>query len=663
MNLSKLISFGYRDAIAIVNQFNDYFSKYDGAKVCVSFDGIANTLREFGDYRRTNYVDLKNPSSVSNFLFGFREHWYTRKNSKASLETRNSIWMMFRQMMAFCMQNELVATTAIPPGNKKLNCRNITREAKLLRKINSGDYIDNTNIIEIDLSRNDEEYLDELHKKFISVRDDFLSASLKEIEETKRLYTEGEKLAQSVCFKELLAKIAKDKISNRVQGANHLKPNHPNYLPNLLCYIKNKHDSLVLGYGRCGINLTHDSNLRYSFSRYVNKSIEADILSFYLGRLSARKLIPFFVYFLIKFPKLRVTSLLNLEIEEGADSKSSFSIVGESGGLIRIKTVKHRAHAKKSEVLDDESTDILELLIRMTTPFRNYLKKNNNPHYKRLFLKINGGDSFGNPSALLQKNISKTFGSQAHLIGSKRLSSNELATAKNSFLANHKQLEPYLGKVTPRQLPVIGGIITWFDTQGDAIAAAKVLGNTSKMTMDSYIPQPLQRLMNERLIRRFQNLLICASTADRDYMLEATDFRTQDELFIFLSQMLESDNVACRQSVTNILRSKLETKVPKQKTCIPAGDKFKQIKVSIEENSLAILFLYGEHVEKHLDIKGKNIDNIDESSPIFWKGLSDSLKIILPKNNTNRELVSIYESAISLVDNLRGKINFPNLMV
>jgi len=665
-DLSKLSIFG-NTGLSMVTVFNEYNKRFNGMP---PYCQIRLALNQMGDYGKTTSVDFECSKSVTNFLFGFRSYFYTTTNLSSTLPNRNAVWMRFRQFINYCMLERVVEKALIPPGNKKLNNKDVVRKNQLIEKMSSENPQDEKTVVTISLSRNDDDYLDELQAQFVAVKDAFLKTARREIAEIEKNFLKGKDLSSKVKWSKLQKKIAdsgeigvtfRDK---SIEKRPHLfRHNHPDFVPNALCYITNKHDGLFLGHKNCGLDSTEDLALKNLSQTDGNMS--ADAWDGYLARVTTRHLVPFFVYFLVRFPNYRMYSLLDAEIEGKHGIQTLVSSVGENGDTERLTIDKKRASDEKSGYLDDEAMNILKLLIDLTAPFRRKLKHKNNPAYKSLWLVVDGGDSFGEPRPMNHKALRRSFGSNARHIDSGELARNDLAVAKNSYLASHEELAPYIASATLKKLPPIQGILTWFESLGDASKAATVLGNTKKMTMDSYIPKPIQDLMNIRMIRRFQNLIICAATGGKKYMLEATDFNTLDELHDFLSQMLldDPDNAPDAQNtltIKQIIKQKLglnKEDVIKIETEMEAELQNKQMRVSISVESLAMLFLYEEHIDR-ANIKDSG-DIEGKTNPKFWSVLAKTLHRLLPNHPVNREFSSIYSKSLSRADKLRDKASFP----
>ncbi|MEQ2355293.1 hypothetical protein [Pseudoalteromonas piscicida] len=667
-DLSSLKVFG-EVGVKMVKAYNDYFSRFNGEP---PYQNCRTVLLQMAIFAKSSFVDFTDVKSVTDFLYGFRTYLFTTSNLRSNLPSRNNYWMTFRRYIQFLMLEGVIAKGLIPPGSKKLNNRSLVRESQLIEKINSENPYDEKSIISINLSLNDEEYLDELESKFIDVKEAFLSASLREINEIKKAFNYGKTLAKRVNWESLQKKIelAEKKGSPYHDFENstpiHLfRQNHPEFISNVLCYIKNKHHGLFLGYENCGLDSEADDALKYIHR--ACGGISASKLGGYLGRVTTRMLTPFFVYFLIRYPSFRVYSLLDAEIEGKSSLMNNYTSVGENSQTLRFTIDKLRAHDEKSGYLDDEAKEILQLLIELTTPFRAKLKYEKNPNYKKLWLVVNGGDSYGLPRPMNQKALRRTFGLNARLIETGSLARNDLAVAKKSFLASHCELSPYIGTATLKKLPPIQGILTWFESLGDSAKAATILGNTKKKTMESYIPKPIQHLMNIRMIRRFQNLIICAATTGKDYMLEATDFSSIDDVQKFLSDMLLVERSGGKDTeysltIKQILmanRNINPTEADRLTSTLKVAKSQKKIHISISADSLAALFLFEEHLN-NTSYCSQNFQ--DQNSPSFWSELAKTLHQLLPNHPLQREFSSIYFKAMEKVDELRGKVTFPKVM-
>jgi len=670
-DLSALMSLGEEKSKQFLAAYNSYCGKYRNGTYYGLLRNILSRLGEFHEGRLTHFSV---PKSVYAMLVDFRTFWYTNKKSTMRLPSRNDVWMGFCGFLRFCIQEKILVEVPIPQGNKKLNNRTVLREEKQLKARDSDNPLDENSIVPISLARSDDDYLDELYFQFCDSREAFLKAALREINGIETIFQEGQKIVEATDYAELTkilktADGSKWPYYDRDKKAHLFASTHPKQKANVLCYIANHHDGLFLGWKKCGMDLQEDPALKRVFIHEKNVNtdtvLRAADVDKYLGRMTTRMLVPFFVYLLIKNPKSRIASLISVEIDGKNGVNLFLTDAGESKGKVRAKTVKNRAHAEKSQIQDLESLRVINLLIELTTPFRALLKKMGHPDCHKLWLCVDGGDSLGMPRWMNDKSLRKSFGMNAKRLGDPNLLRNDRSVAVNSFLNSHAELEPYIQSATLSKLAPIVGIINWFETEGNSESAAKVLGHSVKTNMDSYIPRLIQSLMNERVIRRFQNLLICAATANMERMLEASDFTSIEELHEFLAQTLleEKDQTNASTSEKSICRIFTDKYNDTAVDVDVENGNGKQLRVSISEHNLVLLFLYQEHIDSSgiAQSSTEDFEQPEVSAILFWANLSRALHRVLPDSSYGREFSSIYKNAITRMDSCRGTIIFPVL--
>jgi hypothetical protein len=681
ISLEPLKVLGNEISLPLIRAFEGYVSRY---RDCCNAYIISTPLKALARYIETLDYKPESHQTWREVIFGFRTYWFTDDTVNQSLPVRNSSWMAFKSFIEYCMLEGALPHILVPPGNPKLNNKNLLRDAKVLSLLESDNPTDYSGIIPIRLDSDDEQYLDELNDRFSLVKSDFLNAAREEIERTKSQFIQGSKYAESIEWEKLNEAIDysiesgtpyKERTKGTHEFVHFFNVAHSNYRANIFSYIKNKYNNIYFGPQRCGINEVSDIGLAKLGSAVTHKKIHLKVshseFEEYIGRMTCRRIVPFLVLLLIKHSKLRISSLLDIEIEDKYGRNNFIYVIGENGNVECLKMTKNRAHSEKHEILDEESSCALNLIYEMTSPFREYLKSKGDPHYKKLFLVVNGGDSNGVPRPANINSIRITYGGKVNRLLNGDgdylpLKANEKSVAKKSFLYSHPKLHGYAGRVRLKDLPTLGGILKWFDTLGDLKQASMTMGNTVKVCMNSYIPVPVQSLMNKRVIRRFQNLLICAATAGKECMLEATDFSCMSEVHHFLSQMMISDSTEDSSDVKNLKKylSVIIDRHPKEidnEIDAPDGVNNKKVRISVCVNSLAALFIYEEHIEaSNLSIEQMRVKT-NETTPLFWKELSKTLKCYIPKNKANRELNSIYQSALSKVDSLRGVLSFSDI--
>ena len=665
-DLSKLISFGLEKAQGMVASYESFCDRYAGVTHYNDLRGILNVL---GDYCAQDENDLSTPKALTDFFCGFRVYWYTTSNIKRQLFYRNSIWMVFRNYLSLCITDKVFPKFLIPAGNSKLNNKSKYRVFKESQLKQSETPIDEGSIVPIDLSRNDYEYLNILHERYKEAEQAFLNSSLKEIRHIERQYNKFHKLVSKKKWLKLRKKIARSKslgypfyevvkTKDGFRKAHLFTQLHPRYESNILTYIQYKYDGICFGAARCGFFEVFDRELNIAFTEtdYKNKIKQSDI-DIFLGRITTRMLVPFFVYLLISFPHLRISSLLDAEVG-GNSINSLLSSAGSSEDSMRISVGKNRGKTHQSSLIDDRTISIINLLCEITNNLRCYLNFKNSDIKNKLWVKVNGGDSYGQPGWVNTRSLRRCFGMNAKHLESDKLKRNERDVALNSFLYRHVELHPYLNIATLNKLPEIKAIIKWFETDGDINEVSDLLGNSKKVCQFHYVPYHIQFLMNVRTIRRFQNLLLCCSLGDKALIKEVTDFKSESQIHDFLSQMLVDHTIEDKTKnvvdLINVLSQRLGFILSQTNEL----NTDKKVLILIDEQLLSILFCYADFLSNSVRKEGAKLKLNAQSK--MWIELSVDLHNYLKSSNANRVFKGIYKRAIILASKNKDNVSFPS---
>lgn len=641
---------------------NQFVTSYN--KFCSTYNSHSNgkklrqLLKAFGCFAESRPVDFSSPSQVYSTFFDFRKYWFTTDMYRLNVTSRNDLWYLFLQFLEFCMLDNILPDSVLPPGDPTLFQRRPSNE------LGAQDAKAIFSLVDIDLSLTDEAYLDALHSKLRKARDAFMSCARLEIEATRHLLQKGESILARTSIETLRVRMNANSASGHrykelittgcgKRWVNIFSARHPDFLPNVLTYITHELHGVYDGTSRRGRS-SPDAALAY-----VQDGISTDKLSGYLGILTSRRAVAFFVFLLLKNPRFTVEGLLAAEVDGHHGINELISTAGENGDTVRMQVKKPRAHSTKAQLLDEESADVLRLLLRLTQPLRDHLKRTGSPDFNRLWIAVRSAGS--PPRWMTHSAMYIHFGRDAKRLDDPTLSAYGRHMASSSFLSRNQSLHPYIRTANLRLLRVTQGLLTWFESGGDIQKVANTLGNSAKVSLDHYIPPSLQLIMNRRMVRRFQNLLISAATVSEPYMLEVTDFSNMDRLHAFLAQSLLIDSERpgdLADSITSYLRNSenADTSITAVSLDVDTA-----LRVSISERNLAVLFLYQEHIEKDQDIAstGLQADCATHTTPQFWISLSRTLHAILPNDRTHREYHTIYQDALMTCNELRGRILFP----
>jgi hypothetical protein len=674
-NLSPLLSLGDVIANKIVIGLQRYCSSYNSLATAKCLRTVLNML---GSYFKTHPADLITQSSLYSFLFDFRVEWYTSNTITQRLDTRNSSWDVFIAFVNHLIYEGTLPRVVVPPGQPKLHRRDIivnnTLFAQIKPKMVDNSYINS--LVPISLERTDTEYLTELEIHFINARDIFLSCAQREISVIKHDMLKGKELIESVNYSELtrivnstldtkypyrIYRDSNDLLCHKVEPKRNVSrlisvfgPQYVNGYKNILARIKYEHD----GYYATVIN-RRSNNTDKALINIPRTIPSTRILAAHLGLISARSIVPFFVYMLLKNPKFTVEGLADIDVEGKNGVTRFLQTAGDESTNKRMKIKKGRAKVEKTEILDAETKDVLGLLLQLTEPFRIYLKKQNDPSYNKLWL-CGGYTGNERPYQISVEMIRQHFGQQAYRIDrDDGMGRSKLGVAKRSFLNSHAELKSYIKIATLSRLRTTTGLIKWFESGGDVNTVARTFGHSTKVSIDHYIPTQLQLIMNIRKIRQFQNLLIIAATADEPYMLDVSDFTSIEDLHLFLAHIF--DNNTYTNELTKTLQSRMikSTSLP---TLACNNHDIEKILINISTDTLAILFLYEEHLNMlggAASIEGMYDPN--KSTPEFWHKLSIAIRTTILNEPSMRKLRPIYYEAVEKTKNIRGRLNFDRL--
>jgi hypothetical protein len=198
-----------------------------------------------------------------------------------------------------------------------------------------------------------------------------------------------------------------------------------------------------------------------------------------------------------------------------------FLVMTDEIGRSIFSVDKPRAGVRKYVPLTRRANRVMHHLLRATAQVRALLKRTGSKHWRYLFLGFSGGGC---------GRLGHTRIRSEHLTGNNVLSLSRLYPELDAGGLIKGTLD--FAKIRTTQ-----GMLEWFDS-GSVHQVSRKLGNTYQVALEHYIPRPLIRLWNERIIRRFQNTLIALATHGEDYLLDVTDLRDYGELQEFIAQLV-----------------------------------------------------------------------------------------------------------------------------
>ncbi|WP_292038171.1 hypothetical protein [Massilia sp. UBA6681] len=186
----------------------------------------------------------------------------------------------------------------------------------------------------------------------------------------------------------------------------------------------------------------------------------------------------------------------------------------ETDGGLTLSVLKQR-DAKdgwQHVTLKHEAAELVRKWIEVTTPLRNYMKRNGVAGWQNLILYT------GNP-----------LGAPAHFTRSSNINS----AFRHFALTYEAVLGQLASYVTIPRIKSTRGVLVFLETL-DITKMASELGNTNETSLRHYLPDAIWNYFSTRWLRIFQNLLIVEATKDTPYMQRALHFSTADEMDEFL---------------------------------------------------------------------------------------------------------------------------------
>lgn len=198
-----------------------------------------------------------------------------------------------------------------------------------------------------------------------------------------------------------------------------------------------------------------------------------------------------------------------------------YLIATDVDGVLLFSADKPRARKRITTVLSPLAKEIVEYVLRITAPVRRVLKGKGDRGWRFLFLGMQKNGVIGPPRVHLSVYLTRDnqYFSLTRLYPD--LSSGGLAR----------------GTLDYRRIRNTQGVLRWFET-GSVAEVARTLGNTSRVTLQHYLPPALLHAWNVRLVRYFQQVLVVLASEGETYQLDVSDFYKLDDLLKFIADLV-----------------------------------------------------------------------------------------------------------------------------
>jgi hypothetical protein len=236
----------------------------------------------------------------------------------------------------------------------------------------------------------------------------------------------------------------------------------------------------------------------------------------FLGILNPVDMAVAAVILIQEHPNLTPRALIEAQLLD--ERGHTYLVATEDRSCLMFSVEKPRARTRKYAHLTPRAARVMRHLIRATAPVRAVMRRAGSPLWRCLFVG-NGGRGFG------------------HLdVGPKQLT----ATNLPSLARYYPELQVAgltRGTLDFSKVRATQGILEWFAT-GSFRAVSKKLGNTYQVALENYIPPELIRIWNEKVLRRFQNILIALASSNESYSLAVSDAPDEGSFNSFIDQVV-----------------------------------------------------------------------------------------------------------------------------
>jgi hypothetical protein len=270
-----------------------------------------------------------------------------------------------------------------------------------------------------------------------------------------------------------------------------------------------------------GMSLTVDARRRYG------ERLPA--LGKLLGLPTSHALFPIQCLLTIYHPEITVSFLEDLVIWDGP-KRISFYRTNKGYMLVGFKDRRKSKHSEQKILLCPRAAALVRMVEEITEPLREYLRKNNDPNWQKLFL--TSGSSFSYPIPASMNLLTKD---RINSVPSLR---KMMVEALQPFTEKHgEELLDFIKKLSLSRVRAQSAVADYIQNHSLTRLARK-LGHAfySKDLMDSYLPEAIYDFFATRYIRIFQKGIICEAMKDSPLLLRATNFNSFEELHDFLSR-------------------------------------------------------------------------------------------------------------------------------
>ena len=335
-----------------------------------------------------------------------------------------------------------------------------------------------------------------------------------------------------------------------------------------------------------------------------------------LGLPTSYSLEPF-IYLLIKeHPKITESFLFSLELY---DKHGKFVGLEKTDSCVYLLGYKRRRGSERALQkvnLNEKTITLVDQIIKLTEPLRIYLKAKGDDNYRYLFLSCEMG--FSHPAPIKDSLRIKICPAACE----KRI--NQFIESADN--CDDREVRELIQRLTPTKFRATIGVQVYLET-GSTKAMSEALGHIKykPVLLSHYLPEPILQFFQSRWIRIFQKGIVCEAMKDSSLLLRASNFKTMDEIDLFLNNHALSlpDDPAETGADENI------------DVC--------QVYISVDENILTALL--------SLKVAVASADhNKISAKALYWSTFTSLLTVEIEKNSFDAEMNLALVNARNNVD-------------
>jgi hypothetical protein len=255
-------------------------------------------------------------------------------------------------------------------------------------------------------------------------------------------------------------------------------------------------------------------------------SVGVTDVAYSLGIPTSGALLPHGALLVANHPEITTAFLDTLELYDRNGKLTGFVDTDSRKYLIGYKRRRGDHRAEQRVLLDCRTAEVVEQIIALTNPLREYLRREGNDAWRYLFLTT--GSMATTPRRSQFSNQCSAF---------ERWGRDGLANSLKARTGIAEGIAEELAKrFSLRALRGSSALRVYIRT-GSVQKMAEALGheNYSPKLLDHYLPGPIQAFFRDRWIRLFQTGMICEAMKESRFLLEASGFSSMAELDDFLA--------------------------------------------------------------------------------------------------------------------------------